>query len=210
VLTVRVIEHPLVAVRLSELRDADTGPARFRALLEDIATLLAFEATSALATRPVAVTTPVAEAVGAALVSAPVLVPVLRAGLGLLPPFVRLLPGSTVAMAGLRRDEATLQPEWYLDGIPTVLDGRPVLVLDPMLATGGTLIEVLGVLASRGVGPIVVVTVLAAPEGLAALERAVGDASAVSLVTAAVDAHLSPAGWIVPGLGDAGDRQNNG
>jgi uracil phosphoribosyltransferase len=210
VLTVRVIEHPLVAVRLSELRDADTGPARFRALLEDIATLLAFEATAALATRPVAVTTPVAEAVGAALVSAPVLVPVLRAGLGLLPPFVRLLPGSTVAMAGLRRDEATLQPEWYLDGIPTVLDGRPVLVLDPMLATGGTLIEVLGVLASRGVGPIVVVTVLAAPEGLAALERAVGDASAVSLVTAAVDAHLSPAGWIVPGLGDAGDRQNNG
>lgn len=207
---VRVTNHPLIAVRLTELRAAATPPPRFRALLEDLATLLAYDATRALPTRPVTVRTPVADAAGVALDRPPLLVPVLRAGLGLLPAFARLLPEAPIAMVGLGRDEVTLQPTWYLNRLPERLAGRPVLVLDPMLATGGTLVAVLAELARRGAGPVVVVAVLAAPPGLDAVREGSGDLPAVTVVTAAVDDRLDEHGWIVPGLGDAGDRQNAG
>lgn len=206
----RVVEHPLVADRLTRLRDAATPPAAFRTLLDELAGLLAYPATRDLGTTPRPVTTPLGHAVGAELADTPVLVPVLRAGLGLLPAFSRLLPAATIALVGLRRDERSLEPSWYLDGLPADLDGRPVLVLDPMLATGGTLLAVLRELARRGAGSVVAVSVLAAPEGLAAVREAyaAGDLGVeLTVVTAAIDQRLDSRGWIVPGLGDAGDRQ---
>ena len=204
-MSVHVSDHPLVGVRLTELRDERTGAARFRALLDDLATLLVPEVTRVLETAPASVRTPVADAEGTVLVAPPLLVPVLRAGLGLLLALSRALPESPVALVGLRRDESSLQPSWYFDGLPAVLDGRAVVVADPMLATGGTLVAVLAELRRRGAGPITVLAVLATPVGLAAV-----DAPDVRLVVAAVDERLTDAGWIWPGLGDAGDRQTGG
>lgn len=202
----RVVAHPLVADRLTRLRDAGTPPAAFRTLLDELAGLLAYVATLDLTTTPRPVTTPLGQAVGAQLADTPVLVPVLRAGLGMLPAFNRLLPAATIALVGLRRDERSLGPSWYLDGLPLDLDRRPVIVLDPMLATGGTLLAVLRELGRRRAGPVVAVSVLAAPEGIAAV-RAAHPGGGLTLVTAAVDERLDDRGWIVPGLGDAGDRQ---
>ncbi len=201
-MSVHVSDHPLVGVRLTELRDERTGAPRFRALLDDLATLLLPEVTRGLRTAPTTVRTPLAAAAGTTLVDPPLLVPVLRAGLGLLPALSRALPESPVAMVGLRRDEESLQPAWYLDGLPADLTGRPAVVADPMLATGGTLVAVLAELRRRRSGPVTVVAVLATPVGLAAV-----DGPDVRVVVAGVDERLTDAGWIWPGLGDAGDRQ---
>lgn len=204
-----VSDHPLVRVRMTELRDRETSTARFRAAADEVAGLLAVDATRSLPTVPRTVTTPLAPTDGADLAADPMLVPVLRAGAGLLPAFLRLLPDVPVGFAGLARDASTLAAHWYLDGIPAQLSARPVLVLDPMLATGGTLIEVLRLLSRRGARSATVVALIAAPEGLRAVHNAcaAGDpALDVTLVTAAVDERLDERGFIVPGLGDAGDR----
>ncbi|MGH3745734.1 MAG: uracil phosphoribosyltransferase [Mycobacteriales bacterium] len=204
-----VSDHPLARVRMTELRDRGTSTARFRAAADELAGLLAVEATRSMATVPRAVTTPIGPASGAELAAVPLLVPVLRAGVGLLPALTRLFPDAPVGFAGLARDETTLEARWYLDRIPADVGARPVLVLDPMLATGGTLLEVLRLVAGRGATSVTVVSLIAAPEGLRAVEDACAAGDPVldlTLVTAAVDERLDERGFIVPGLGDAGDR----
>jgi uracil phosphoribosyltransferase len=204
-----VVDHALARVRVTELRDRTTTTARFRAVVDDLATLLAVEATRSLPTAPCTVQTPLAESGGAELAAVPLLVPVLRAGFGLLPAVTRLFPDAPVGFAGLARDESTLVAQWYLDRIPADVSARPVLVLDPMLATGGTLLEVLRLLAGRGATSATVIALIAAPEGVDAVGSAcaAGDpALDVALFTAAVDERLDHHGFIVPGLGDAGDR----
>jgi uracil phosphoribosyltransferase len=199
---VRVVDHPLAAVCLAALRDADTAPPAFRAALRDIATMLVYEATRALPTVTEAVRTPLAEAPTRRLAETPLVVAVLRAALGMVDAALALLPAAQLGFVGLARDEHTHLPQAYLESLPADLAGRRVLVLDPMLATGGSLEHCLRLLHARGAGPIVVVCVLATPIGLARIE-----ALAEEVVTAAVDAHLDERAFIVPGLGDAGDRQ---
>ncbi len=199
------VRHPLVAHRLAALRDVTTPNDQFRHHLAQLSEMLVYEATRTLATDTVTVTTPLALTAGRTLARAPRLVPVLRAGLGMLEGALRLLPQAEVGFVGLRRDEETLQPDSYLTALPPNLDGGEVLVLDPMLATGGSLVRTLQLLADVSVGPVTVLCVLAAPEGLAHLDRS--GFGSVRVVTAAVDERLNEVGYIVPGLGDAGDRQ---
>jgi uracil phosphoribosyltransferase len=203
---VTVVDHPVVAAKLSALRDADTPTPVFRRLVDDLVTLLAYEATRSVSVEPVEITTPLTTTTGVRLTSPPPLVvPVLRAGVGMLDGLIRLLPDAEVGFAGLVRDEQTAQASWYADRLPEDAAGRAVFVLDPMLATGGTLVSVLEVLLSRGAASVTCVCLLAAPEGVARVEAAFpGDE--VSLVVAAIDDHLDERSYIVPGLGDAGDR----
>lgn len=206
-MTTRVIEHPLAAARLASLRDERTTAQGFRAALHELAVMLVYESTRDLPTAPVTVRTPVAEAAARQLVEAPLLVPVLRAGIGMVEAAVGLLPESQVGFVGLARDEQTHRPRAYLESLPAHLGGRRVLVLDPMLATGGSLEHCLRLLGSRGAGPTTVVCVLAAPSGLARIEALEVGGQPVDVVTAAVDDGLDENAFIVPGLGDAGDRQ---
>jgi len=205
---VRVVDHPLVAHKLTLLRERDADSPSFRRLTEELVTLLAYEATRELHVRTVDVDTPVAPAVGLRLSGpTPLLVPILRAGLGMLEPMQRLMPNAEVGFLGMVRDEKTLLATAYAERLPADLTGRPAFVLDPMLATGGTLAMSLEFLIARGVGRITAVTLLAAPEGLRRLEEALAGVDApVDVVTAAVDERLDDSGFIVPGLGDAGDR----
>jgi uracil phosphoribosyltransferase len=200
---VQVLDHPLAAVALAALRDERTPRARFRAALHDLSTILVYEATRDLPTVPVTVTTPLRTTAGARLAAEPVLVPVLRAGLGMLPAALALLPDARTAFVGLARDEATFRPKAYLESVPASLAGHPVLLLDPMLATGGSALHALRLLAARDANRVVAVSAVSAPEGLAALEASGLD---VRVVTAAVDDGLNDVAYIVPGLGDAGDR----
>lgn len=201
----QVVDHPLVSTRLAALRDVATPPSAFRATLRELAGLLVYEACRQLPTVDGQVTTPLAAAPARFLAETPIVVPVLRAGLGMLEGTLTLLPEAEVGFVGLKRDEHTLLPDSYVTALPVDLQGRRALVLDPMLATGGSLVHTLRLLSAANVGPVVVCCVLAAPEGLAAL----GDAgfADVEVVTAAVDRQLNDVGFIVPGLGDAGDRQ---
>jgi uracil phosphoribosyltransferase len=201
-----VVDHPVVAAKLSALRDESTPTPAFRRLVDDLVTLLAYEATRSVSVEPVKITTPIAVATGVRLTSPPPLVvPVLRAGVGMLDGLIRLLPDAEVGFAGLARDERTAEPSWYADRLPQDAAGRDVFVLDPMLATGGTLIAVVDALLERGADTVTCVCVLAAPEGIARVQAAFpGDN--VSLVVAAVDERLDERAYIVPGLGDAGDR----
>lgn len=201
-----LVDHPLVAHKLTALRDAGTDAPTFRRLADELVMLLGFEATRDLAVTTVRVRTPLVECDGVRLTDpVPLLVPVLRAGLGLLEPMTRLLPEAEVGFLGMVRNEETLTPTTYADRLPADLAGRRVLLLDPMLATGGTLVAAIGLLRERGAGAVTVICLLAAPEGLAALAAAVGDAD-VTVVTAAIDDRLDENGYILPGLGDAGDR----
>ena len=202
---VTIVDHPLVADRITQLRDERTTPADFRRLANEVATFLAYEALREVPTDDVAVRTPLdVDAPGRRLRHPlPFLVPVLRAGLGLLDGVLAAMPGAEVGLAGLRRDEVTFQPDWYCSVIPGDLAGRGAFVLDPMLATGGSLAAVCDVLAQRGAASITALCLLASPEGI----RRVGEQSpATHVVTAAVDDHLDDRMFIVPGLGDAGDR----
>ena len=201
---VRVVDHPLAAARLSTLRDKRSDNATFRAALRDLTWMLVYEATRDAPREQIAVQTPLAGAVGARLVRPPLLVPVLRAGLGMVDAAHALIPEAQVGFVGVARDEATHLPVPYLASLPADLSTRPVLVLDPMLATGGSLVHTLGLLAGRGATDITVLCVVAAPEGVAALAAA---EPGVRLFTAAVDERLNDDAFIVPGLGDAGDRQ---
>ena len=199
-----VVDHPIVRSRLSVMRDQTSSNAEFRAALRELATLLVYEATRELAVREVPIVTPVAPAMGSTLANPPLLVPVLRAGLGMAEAAFNLLPESQMGFVGLARDEETHQPEAYMSSLPEDLTGRSVLLLDPMLATGGSLIHCCQLLASRGGSDITVVCALAAPEGVAA----VADSGlAGRLFTASIDDGLNAHAYIVPGLGDAGDRQ---
>lgn len=203
-MTVRVVDHPLAAVRLRSLRDERTGSAGFRAALRDLTWMLVYEATRETPCEQIAVRTPVADTVGARLACPPMLVPVLRAGLGMVDAAHALIPEAEVGFVGVVRDEATHQPEPYLASLPTDLSGRGVMVLDPMLATGGSMAHTLGLLIERAAADITVLCVVAAPEGIAALKNTAAD---VRLFTAAIDDGLNENAYIVPGLGDAGDRQ---
>jgi uracil phosphoribosyltransferase len=210
-----VIDHPLVTHKLTALRDVASDTAVFRSLTDELVTLLAYEATREMRVQTVSVTTPVGIARGAKLARpVPLIVPVLRAGIGMLDGMTRLLPMADVGFVGLRRDEESLVAATYADRLPTDLTGRDTFVLDPMLATGGTLVTVISMLVDRGAASVTAICLLAAPEGLRHVEEtfATGDADEpgegpwVRVVTAAVDERLDDRGYITPGLGDAGDR----
>jgi len=199
-----VVDHPLAAARLTTLRDARTDNAAFRAALRDLTLMLVYEATRDAPREEVAVRTPVADTIGSRLATPPLLVPVLRAGLGMVEQAHALIPEARVGFVGVARDESTHRPMPYLESLPPDLSALPVVVLDPMLATGGSMVHTLELLQARGAVDITVVCVVCAPEGVAALERVTPRAR---LFTAAVDDGLNSAAYIVPGLGDAGDRQ---
>ncbi len=204
-----VADHPLVAHKLTALRDSGTDTPVFRRLTDELVTLLAYEATRHIRVEQVSVQTPVAEATGVRLARPlPLVVPVLRAGIGMLDGMTRLLPSADVGFVGLARDEQTLVAATYAERLPAYLTGRDVFVLDPMLATGGTLESVVRMLASRGAATVTAICLLAAPEGIARLAAAFPDdgGARVRVVTAGLDERLNDRGYIVPGLGDAGDR----
>jgi uracil phosphoribosyltransferase len=198
-----VVDHPLAAQLLTRLRDRDTDRALFRQAVEELSVMLLFEATRSLATEAVTVQTPLASAPGVRVVDPPLVVPILRAGLGMLGAVLRLLPGTDTGFIGVARNESSFQPEPYMNAVPDQLNGRAVIVLDPMLATGGSLEHACRILAGRGAGHITAVVVLAAPEGLARLAQSGLD---LDIWTAAIDERLNDNAYIVPGLGDAGDR----
>ena len=200
-----LVDHPVCTDALARIRDRDTPNALFRQNLERIGGLLIAEATRSLPTVDGTVETPLTTAPARRIAVQPVVVPILRAGLGFVGPAQDLLPNADVGFIGMARNEATHQPEPYVNKLPESLAGRPVIVLDPMLATGGSLIHTIRLLLERGAPePITVVCALAAPEGIAALDAA---GYSIRLVTASIDSHLNEDAFIVPGLGDAGDRQ---
>jgi uracil phosphoribosyltransferase len=203
---VLVADHPLVAHKLTVLRDKNTPSPVFRQLTEELVTLLAYEATREVRVEPVNIETPVTSAVRTGLVKpTPLVVPILRAGLGMLEGMTRLLPTAEVGFLGMARNEETLEAITYAERLPDNLTGRQVYVLDPMLATGGTLREAIKFLFARGAADITCICLLAAPEGLAAL-RAELEGKNVTIVLASIDERLNEKSYIVPGLGDAGDR----
>ncbi|WP_278315357.1 uracil phosphoribosyltransferase [Lolliginicoccus levis] len=200
----RVVDHPLAAVRLTTLRDARSDRAVFRSALRELTQMLIYEAMRGAPTELFDVETPVATASGARLAAPPLLVPVLRAGLGMVDQASMMVPEAQTGFVGMARDEHTHEPRPYLEALPADLAGLPVFVLDPMLATGGSLLHTLELLVQRGATDITAVCVVCAPEGLRALEKS---GYPVRVVTAAVDDRLNDDAFIVPGLGDAGDRQ---
>ena len=203
---VHVANHPLISHKLTVLRDEKTDSPTFRRLVEELVTLLAYEATRDVKTTTVTIKTPVTETTGLKMAEPrPVVVPILRAGLGMLPAAMELLPDADIAVVGVQRDEKTHEPSEYVAKLPSRLDGRTCLVLDPMLATGGSLAHGCKLLADRGAPmPLTIACVLAAPEGIEFL-RSTG--MNLHIITASVDSHLNENAFIVPGLGDAGDRQ---
>jgi uracil phosphoribosyltransferase len=202
--TVHVSTHPLVAHKLAKLRHRDTDPKRFRELIREIAALLCYEATQDLALSPTSVPTPLADAPGALLQENIGLVPILRAGLGMVEGVWELVPTAEVWHIGLYRDEQTLKPVEYYNKLPIEPTVSVCLLLDPMLATGGSAVAAIDILKRWGVSRIKFVGVIGAPEGIANLHQHHPD---VPVYLAAVDDHLNEHGYIVPGLGDAGDRQ---
>lgn len=201
-------DHPLVAHKLTTLRDERTDSPTFRRLVDELVTLLAYEATRDIRVDSVDIVTPVAPMTGLRLAQPrPVVVPILRAGLGMLEGMTRLLPTAEIGFLGMIRDEVTLAASTYADRLPSDLSGRQVFLLDPMLATGGTLKMAIDLVLSRGAHDVTAVCILAAPEGIAAVDAHVADRiPTITLVTAGVDERLNENGYIVPGLGDAGDR----
>lgn len=201
---VRVVDHPLAAARLTTLRDERTDNAGFRSALCDLALMLVYEAMRDSTSTPVPIRTPMADTVGSRLASPPLLVPVLRAGLGMVEKAHQLIPEAKVGFVGMARDEETALPTPYLESLPDDLSATPVLVLDPMLATGGSMAHTLRLLNDRNAVDVTAVCVVCAPEGIAALEKVSPN---LKLYTAAIDDGLNEVSYIMPGLGDAGDRQ---
>lgn len=202
------VDHPLVAHKLTVLRNVRTDSPTFRRLADELVTLLAYEATREARVDIVEIHTPVSPATGVKLSSPkPLIVPILRAGLGMLDGMARLVPTAEVGFLGMIRDEDTLQATTYATRLPDDLTGRQCYVLDPMLATGGTLAAAVRFLVDRGADDITAVCLLAAPEGVQHLDDETRELGVpVTVVTAAVDERLNEKGYIVPGLGDAGDR----
>ncbi len=198
------VDHPLAKARLTTMRDARTDSAAFRAALHELTVMLIYEAMRDAPVRVERIHTPVARTDGHWLANPPLLVPVLRAGLGMADQAHKLIPDAQMGFVGMSRDEETLLPTPYMESLPETLAGRPVFVLDPMLATGGSMIHTINLLVGRGATDVTAVCALAAPEGIQALKDA---GLPVRLVTASIDERLNDSGFIVPGLGDAGDRQ---
>jgi uracil phosphoribosyltransferase len=207
---VHVANHPLVSHKIALLRSVSTPSPQFRSLVEELVMLLGVEATADLRTVEATVTTPLTTTTTRMLATPdPLVVPILRAGLGLLDGMLRLLPSAEVGFLGLARDETTLQPSIYADRFPVDITGRQALVLDPMLATGGSLNAAISLLFDRGVESVTAMVLIAAPEGIAAVSESFGDRD-VTLIIGALDEKLNEDGYIVPGLGDAGDRLYGG
>ena len=203
---VHVADHPLITHKLTVLRDATTPSPTFRDLAEELVTLLAYEATRGVRVTNVTVQTPVAAAPGVVISDPrPLVVPILRAGLGMLGGMVKLVPTAEFSFLGMVRNRETLQPSIYAERLPDNLAGRQCFVLDPMLATGGSLIAAIEYLFDRGADEVTAVCLIGAPEGLAAVEKAT-EGRDVTIVLGALDEKLNEVGYIVPGLGDAGDR----
>ena len=205
---VHVADHQLISHKLTYLRDKRTDSPTFRRLAEELVKLLAYEATRDVRVEPFSIETPVAPTVGIKLANPkPLVVPILRAGLGMLEGMMRLLPSAEVGFLGMMRNEETLEAITYANRLPDDLSGRQCYVLDPMLATGGTLIDAIRYLVDRGADDITAITLISSPEGILHVEQSLADlAVPVALVTGAVDERLNEKGYIVPGLGDAGDR----
>ena len=203
---VHVADHPLITHKLTVLRDASTPSPVFRALTEELVTLLAYEATREVRVEPDEIVTPVAPTTGVRLARpTPLVVPILRAGLGMLDGMVKLVPTAEVGFLGMVRDEETLQPTTYAERLPDDLSNRQCFILDPMLATGGSLGAAIEFLFQRGAVDVTAVCLIAAPEGIEAVRR-MTEGREVTVVVGALDEKLNERGYIVPGLGDAGDR----
>ena len=200
---VTVIAHPLVQHNLTRLRDGRTQPQEFRRLLGEIAALMVYEATRSFAVKKIHVKTPLARTNGFQLEREVVLVPVLRAGLGMLDSILQLLPHARVGFIGLKREEKTLRALFYHQSLPENLGAFETILIDPMLATGGSSVAAMDLLTERGARHLRMVNLVAAPEGITAVQRKY---PRVPIFTAAVDQRLDARGFIVPGLGDAGDR----
>lgn len=204
---VHIADHPLIAHKLTQLRDKDTPSPQFRELVSELVTLLAYEATRGLRVEERQVVTPVTETTGTTLAKPkPLVVPILRAGLGMLEGMTRLMPTAEVGFLGLARNEETLQPETYAERLPDDLSGRQCFLIDPMLATGGTLIASINYLLERGARDVTAICLIGAPEGLEAVKAAIPADADLKIVLGVLDDHLNEHGYIVPGLGDAGDR----
>ncbi|MEQ3550677.1 uracil phosphoribosyltransferase [Pseudonocardia nematodicida] len=199
-----VVDHPLARARLSTMRDARNDNATFRAALRELTLMLIYEATRSAELAEQPIHTPVSRTVGYRLATPPVLVPVLRAGLGMAEAALNLIPEARMGFVGMARDETTHQPVPYMESLPESLVGRPVFVLDPMLATGGSMVHTVELLTKRGADDVTLVSALCSPEGV---ERLRSSGLPVRLVTASIDERLNDSAFIVPGLGDAGDRQ---
>jgi uracil phosphoribosyltransferase len=198
-----VIDHPVIHTKLSELRDRDSDHRKFRTLLDEIAMLMTYEVTRDWPTRPQAVQTPMERTTGRALAREVTLVPILRAGLGMADGVLRILPEARMGHLGVRRNEQTLEPIAYYQKLPPDVADTEVLLIDPMLATGGSAVAAVTYLKSAGVRNMKFVCLVAAPEGIEALHRRQPD---VPIFCAAIDRQLNDKGYILPGLGDAGDR----
>ena len=203
---VHVANHPLITHKITLLRDKNTPSPTFRQLVEELVTLLTYEATREVKVTEIEVETPLTKTKGVHLSNPqPIIVPVLRAGLGMLEGMMKLLPTAEVGFLGIKRNEETLAPDTYAERLPEDLTGRQVFIIDPMLATGGTLIDSINYVFERGATDVTAVCLLGAPEGVKAVEDAVGSKN-VTVVLGALDEKLNEVGYIVPGLGDAGDR----
>ncbi len=203
---VHIADHPLITHKLTVLRDKNTPSPVFRQLVEELVTLLAYEATRDVRVDKVVIATPVTKADGVKLSRPrPIIIPILRAGLGMLEGIVKLLPTAEVGFLGIKRNEETLQPFTYANRLPDDLTNRQVYIIDPMLATGGTLIDSIDYVFERGATDVTAICLIGAPEGLAAVEAHVHGKD-VKIVLGALDEKLNEHGYIVPGLGDAGDR----
>lgn len=201
---VQVFDHPLVQHKLSMIRDENTGPKFFRELVEEVAMLMTYEVTRDFPTRDTEVKTPVSMAKTRVIAGKKVaIVPILRAGLGMVNGVLRIIPTAKVGHIGLYRNPETLQPVEYYCKLPTDMLERDVIIVDPMLATGGSANAAIDFLKDRGIKNIKLMCLIAAPEGVAAVQEVHDD---VEIYTAAIDSHLNEHGYIVPGLGDAGDR----
>lgn len=203
---VHVADHPLITHKLTVLRDKNTPSPTFRALTEELVNLLAYEATRLVRTEPVDIETPVCATTGLAISKPrPLVVPILRAGLGMLEGMVKLIPTAEVGFLGMVRNESTFQPEIYAERLPDDLSNRQCFVLDPMLATGGSLNAAISYLFEHGAEDVTAICLLGTPEGLEAVDQAT-QGREVTIVLGALDERLNEHGYIVPGLGDAGDR----
>lgn len=201
-----VADHPLITHKLTVLRDERTPSPVFRQLTEELVTLLAYEATRNVRVSPIEIQTPVTKTVGVKISEPrPIVVPILRAGLGMLEGLVKLLPTAEVGFLGMIRDEETFEPTTYTERLPDDLSDRQCFAIDPMLATGGSLGAAIEFLFQRGAQDVTAICLLGTPEGVAAIEEIVGDRD-VTLVLGALDEGLNDKRYIVPGLGDAGDR----
>lgn len=198
-----VLNHPLITHKLTQMRKKDTGTKDFRENLDEIAELMAYEVCRDLPVKPVSIETPVAPCTGFELSKEVVIVPILRAGIGLLDGIRRLVPTAKVGFIGMYRDEKTLVPHEYFAKFPKNMGDAIVMIVDPMLATGGSAIDAIAAVKKRGAKQIKLVCLVGAPEGVKAVQEKYPD---VDLYLAALDDHLNENGYIVPGLGDAGDR----